>query len=144
MGTIIKKDRSNKKGRVVGVRSKRKNVPCVLLYICSTFSNTIATVTDYSGTVLVSMGTGCCGYKNTKKATLIAAQDVVKQVLLSAIEMYGVVEIELILKGIGPHREAAVLGIEPLLKTHKIVVKALFDKTSGVFNGCRAEKRRKV
>src|SRR5579863_2309009 len=51
-----------------------KNVGVARAYIQSSFNNTIVTITDEQGQVIVWATAGSCGFKGTKKGTPFAAQ----------------------------------------------------------------------
>lgn len=125
-------------------KARKRTVPCVRLCIRATFNNTIITITDYKGAVLKSMGTGCCGFKHTRKATPAASQELARTILSDAVVAYGIAEVEIVVNGIGPNRDVAILAIDPVVKEHRLIVRSIWDKTPSVFNGCRARKRRKV
>src|SRR5579863_4522956 len=51
-----------------------KNVGVAKAHIQSSFNNTIVTITDEQGQVIVWSTAGSCGFKGTKKGTPFAAQ----------------------------------------------------------------------
>src|SRR5579863_6041016 len=51
-----------------------KNVTVARAYIQSSFNNTIVSITDEQGQVIVWATAGSCGFKGTKKGTPFAAQ----------------------------------------------------------------------
>src|SRR5579863_10632105 len=51
-----------------------KNVGVARAHIQSSFNNTIVTITDEQGQVIVWSTAGSCGFKGTKKGTPFAAQ----------------------------------------------------------------------
>src|SRR5438045_6701410 len=57
-----------------GKKKTRKNVQTGIVYIQSTFNNTIITITDVSGNVLSWSSAGARGFKGSRKSTPFAAQ----------------------------------------------------------------------
>lgn len=74
-------------------------------------NNTIISLTDYKGKVLVLHSAGIEGFKNTKKGTNIAAQQMAINFsrMIKAKSM-GVVRLRV--KGLGPGRMSAIKGLE--------------------------------
>ncbi len=125
-----------------GPRKKKKEkkiVPFAIVYIQSTFNNTIITVTDEKGNTLCWASSGSVGFKGTRKGTPYAAskaaEDVVKKV-----KEFGVEEVEVRLKGPGQGREAALRT----LHAQGLKIVAIRDITPIPHNGCRPPKRRRV
>ena len=59
-------------------RKDRKSNPVGRAYIHSTFNNTLITLTDPQGAVLLWGSAGTIGYKGSRKSTAFAAQRQVK------------------------------------------------------------------
>ena len=57
-----------------GKKKARKNVQTGIVYIQSTFNNTIITITDVSGNVISWSSAGARGFKGSRKSTPFAAQ----------------------------------------------------------------------
>src|SRR6478736_1923870 len=57
-----------------GKKKTRKNVQTGIVYIQSTFNNTIITITDVSGNVISWSSAGARGFKGSRKSTPFAAQ----------------------------------------------------------------------
>src|ERR1700724_3939157 len=55
-------------------KKTKKNVQTGIVYIQSTFNNTIITITDVSGNVLSWSSAGARGFKGSRKSTPFAAQ----------------------------------------------------------------------
>jgi small subunit ribosomal protein S11 len=60
--------------RKTGPRKSKKNIPSGVAHICSTFNNTIVTITDQSGEAVSWASAGSSGFKGAKKGTPFAAQ----------------------------------------------------------------------
>lgn len=125
--------------KVVKKKKVAKLVPHGRAYIQATFNNTIVSITDQNGDVLGWASSGMVGFKGPKKATPYAAGQVVKKVLES-IKDYGVREVNVLVKGIGGGREAAIRA----LNTNGLQVLTVKDMTPIPHNGCRPPKRRRV
>ncbi len=125
------KKKSAKKGR--------RDVLEGIAYVKSSFNNTIVTITDKEGNVLVWGSAGTSGFKGSKKSTAFAAQLTADATAKKAIEM-GLKKIEIRVKGPGSGREAAVRS----LQASGLLVTAIKDITTTPHNGCRPPKRRRV
>ena len=115
-------------------KKKLKNIPNGIAYIHSTFNNTVVTITDAEGKVVIWKSGGTSGFKGTKKGTPFAAQ-IAAQV---AIEN-GMKQIEIKIKGPGSGREASIRSIQATgLEVTRIV-----DITPVPHNGARPPKKRR-
>ena len=126
------------------VRRKKKrkitiDVPKGIVYIKSTFNNTIITITDLNGNTLAWGSAGIAGFKGTKKSTPYAAQIAALEVAKKAKEI-GIKELEVKVKGPGSGREAAIRA----LQSAGLLVKKVKDVTPIPHNGCRPRKKRRV
>jgi len=108
-------------------------------FISATFNNTIVTLTDESGNVLVTSGAGSVGFKGSRKSTSFAAQRTAEHVAKKAEEM-GLKKINVEVKGAGSGREAAIRA----LQSSGLQVVSIKDVTPIPHNGCRPPKRRRV
>lgn len=108
-------------------------------FISATFNNTIVTLTDESGNVLVTSGAGPVGFKGSRKSTSFAAQRTAEHVAGKAEEM-GLKKINVEVKGPGSGREAAIRA----LQSSGLQVVSIKDVTPIPHNGCRPPKRRRV
>lgn len=122
-----------KKKRVV------RHVPSGRAYVQATYNNTIVTLTDPNGNVLSWSSSGLCGFKGAKKSTPYAAGLVVKNAAEKAAD-YGLQEVNVLVKGVGSGREAAVRA----LNANGLNVLSIKDMTPIPHNGCRAPKPRRV
>ena len=83
-----------------------KNVTISNAHIQSSFNNTIVTITDDQGNVIVWATAGSCGFKGTKKGTPFAAQVTADTAGKRAMEA-GVKQVHVLVKGPGSGRETA-------------------------------------
>ena len=119
-------------------KKKLKNIPNGIAYIHSTFNNTVVTITDSEGKVVIWKSGGTSGFKGTKKGTPFAAQIAAEQAAQVAIEN-GMKQIEIKIKGPGSGREASIRSIQATgLEVTRIV-----DITPVPHNGARLPKKRR-
>lgn len=109
------------------------------IYVTATFNNTVVTVTDQDGNVLVGGSAGKAGFKGTRKATPFAATSAVERVSRAAREA-GLREVAVFVKGPGPGRDAALRAI----KASGLSMSMIADITPIPHNGVRPKKRRRV
>lgn len=122
-----------------GKRRIRRNVARGIAHIKASFNNTLVTITDMNGDVLCSASAGTMGFKGTRKSTPFAAQRAVEQAAQAA-KKFGLVEVEVQIKGPGSGRDAAVTALQSSgLRIHSIE-----DVTPLPHNGCRPPKKRRV
>jgi small subunit ribosomal protein S11 len=120
-------------------RKVRKNVVRAVVYIKSTFNNTLITVTDLDGDTICSGSSGCVGFKGSRKSTPFAAQQAAQRCAGSAMR-HGVREVEIKVKGPGSGRESAISAIQAA----GLRITSIEDVTPLPHNGCRPPKRRRV
>lgn len=125
--------------RLGGRKKERRNIPEGKAYIQSTFNNTIVTITDPKGSVIAWGSSGTAGFKGSRKGTPYAAQLAAQQAAQKAKEA-GMRQVEVLIKGPGSGREAAIRAIQ----ASGIVVTSIRDVTPIPHNGCRPRKRRRV
>ncbi len=130
---------AKKKERKRGRRKEKKTVPHGILYIHSTFNNTIVTVSDREGNVLTWSSGGLVGFKGSRKSTPFAAQLATERVLKDA-ENYGIQTLDIRVKGPGAGRESAIRSVG----STKFKVRSIKDITPIPHNGCRPRKKRRV
>lgn len=109
------------------------------IFVTATFNNTVVTVTDESGKVLLSGSAGKSGFRGTRKATPFAATTAVERVAKAAREA-GLYQVAVFVKGPGPGRDAALRAI----KASGLSMSLIADTTPIPHNGVRPKKRRRV
>lgn len=120
-------------------RRDRRHVDRGVAHIRSTFNNTIVTITDTQGNTLAWASSGQSGFKGSRKSTPFAAQLAAETAAKGAME-YGLKEVEVLVKGPGSGREAAIRS----LQAAGLEVSMIKDVTPIPHNGCRPPKRRRV
>ncbi len=123
---------------------KKKNKKIVvshgIAHIKSTFNNTIITITDQEGKVLVWTSAGTVGFKGTRKGTPFAAQLAAENAAKKVQNLFGMKDIDVRVKGPGPGRETAIRA----LAASGLNILSIKDVTPIPHNGCRPPKRRRV
>ena len=116
-----------------------KNIDRGAAHICSSFNNTIVTITDVNGNAISWASAGGLGFKGSKKSTPFAAQMAAETAAKAAMD-HGMKTVEVFVKGPGTGREAAIRA----LQTAGLEVTMIKDVTPIPHNGCRPPKRRRV
>lgn len=127
-----------------GAVSKRKkkvqvSEPNGMAFVKATFNNVIVTITDGNGNVLAWSSAGKEGFKGSRKNTPYAAQLSAETASKVAYEL-GLRKIEVLVKGSGSGREAAVRA----MANAGLEITSIIDRTPIPHNGCRPPKRRRV
>jgi len=120
-------------------KKEKKVITHGVMFIHSTFNNTIVTITDTEGKVLAWASGGMVGFKGSRKSTPFAAQLAAEKALKDA-ENFGLRSLDVRVKGPGAGRESALrsIGNTPLM------VRSIKDVTPIPHNGCRPPKKRRV
>src|SRR5713226_4494514 len=122
-----------------GKKKTKKNVQTGIVFIQSTFNNTIITITDVSGNVLSWSSAGARGFKGSRKSTPFAAQVAAGDAAAKAME-HGLKNVTVLVKGPGAGRESALRAIAAA----GLKISLIRDVTPIPHNGCRPPKRRRV
>lgn len=130
---IAAKIKSGKKKKIKNRVSKGR------VYITSSYNNTIVTITDVSGNVLVWGTAGRAGFKGSKKSTPYAGGKTMEDTL-ARVKERGLQEVDVLIKGIGSGRESAVRA----LQSSGLAVLSIKDLTPIPHGGVRPKKVRRV
>lgn len=117
----------------------KRSVPRGRACISATYNNTVISITDPQGNLLAWGSSGHSGFKGPKKATPYAAGAVVRQ-LAERLREIGLREVDVIIKGVGSGREAAVRALSGI----GIVILTIKDRTPIPHNGVRPRRPRRV
>jgi small subunit ribosomal protein S11 len=120
-------------------RKARRNVPQGNVYVLATFNNTIITITDPKGNVLSTASAGGAGFRGSKKGTAYAAQVAAEKAITNAKQNYGVDKVDVIVRGIGLGRDAAVRT----LINQRLQVESIKDATGVPHGGVRPRKAKR-
>ena len=120
-------------------KKAKRSVNEGVVYISSTFNNTIITITDLDGNVISWATGGSVGYKGSRKSTPYAASIAAENAIRKAVDM-GLATVEVHVIGPGPGRESAVRQVQ----ASRLKIKGIEDRTKIPHNGCRQRKRRRV
>ena len=110
-----------------------------IVYIKSSFNNTLVTIADKDGNVVAWASGGLVGFKGSRKSTPFAAQVSADQAAKKAMAM-GRSQVQVEVVGPGSGRESAVRAIQ----SSGLRVTGIRDRTKVPHNGCRPKKRRRV
>ena len=122
-----------------GSRKAKRNLSSGQIHIYARFNNTIITITDLQGNTVAWSSAGAVGFKGSRKSTPFAATLATKEAIKTATDL-GLQEVEIIVKGPGPGREAALRAIQGT----DLKVRSIADITPIPHNGCRPPKKRRV
>jgi len=120
-------------------RSKKVVEAEGVAHIQATFNNTIITIADNQGNVIVWASAGKAGFKGSKKSTPFAATVAAEQVGREAVGM-GVKRLDVRVQGPGSGRESAIQALAAV----GLQIKSIQDVTPLPHNGCRPPKKRRV
>jgi len=117
-------------------KEKKRKVSSGIATVQATFNNTIISITDENGEVLVQGSPPVVGFKGARRSTAFAATKAAADAAEKAIKKYGLREVKVIVKGPGAGRNAAVKGLD----SAGLKITMLMDKTPIPHNGCRPRK----
>jgi small subunit ribosomal protein S11 len=130
---------SGDKEKQSGKASKRRILTSGMLFVNSTYNNTILSIADEKGNVVCSSSSGALGFKGAKKGTPFAAAKV-GETLADKANEYGMREVSVVVSGVGSGRESAIRGFI----SKGIALKKIKDATPVPHNGPRPPKPRRV
>ncbi|MDY6867712.1 MAG: 30S ribosomal protein S11 [Chloroflexota bacterium] len=133
---MAKKPQRSRRG---SSRKVKRQMSSAQVHVFASFNNTIITVTDLQGNTVCWGSAGAAGFKGSRKSTPFAARLATEQVMKTA-QSFGIQEVDMIIKGPGPGREATIRAVQGM----GITVRSIADVTPVPHNGCRPPKRRRV
>ncbi len=134
-GTVVDQEL---KERSLGKLPKKKLASGVL-YIQSTYNNTLMNLTDSQGHTVMWSSSGSLGFRGAKKGTPFAAAKVA-EVLAEKAKNIGIKNIDVIIKGVGAGRESAIRTFA----AKGIEISRIKDATPIPHNGPKPPKPRRV
>jgi|SRR3989344_6491952 len=120
-------------------RIPKKKITNGVICIKATYNNTLINLTDSEGHVIAWSSSGSLGFKGAKKGTPYAASKVM-ELIVDKGQMIGLQEADVIVKGVGSGREAAVRA----LAAKGIIINTIRDMTPIPHNGPKPPKPRRV
>lgn len=120
-------------------KSTKKQVINGIAHINISYNNTLIDISDLKGDILAWSSSGLLGFKGARKSTPYAANMVAKDVFEKA-KKYNLMNIKVVVKGIGPGRESAIRG----LAGTGLNLTSIQDSTPIAHNGVRRSKPRRV
>ena len=122
------------------MKKKNKNSSTKgIVYIQSTFNNTIITITNLVGDTISWASAGSSGFRGSRKKSPFAAQTAAEKAALDASKN-GIESVNILVKGQGSGRETAIRAIE----SAGFKISSIEDITSLPHNGCRPPKKRRI
>jgi small subunit ribosomal protein S11 len=122
-----------------GKQKVSKGIIHAIAHLKSSFNNTIVTITDQQGNVIVWSSAGHVNFKGSRKGTPFAAQVAAEDCARRAQDQ-GVKRVDIWVRGPGSGRETAMRA----LQASGLDVVSIRDVTPLAHNGCRPPKRRRV
>src|SRR5690349_16165048 len=93
-------------------KKAKRSVPAGAMHVKATFNNTLITFTDKKGNALTTASAGAMGFKGSKKGTAYAAQVASEKAATAAKQTFGMVSVDVYVKGVGLGRDAAVRALQ--------------------------------
>ena len=121
-------------------KKAKRTVAAGQVHVSATFNNTIITFTDPQGGALTASSAGACGFRGSKKGTAYAAQVAAERAGQAAKQQYGFAKADVVIKGVGLGRDAAVRALAGL----DIAVESITDVTGVPHGGVRPKKARRI
>jgi small subunit ribosomal protein S11 len=117
----------------------KKKIEFGILNILSTYNNTIVTLSDADGNVILSSSCGALGFKGARKGTPYAASKV-SELIAERAKLVGLKEVGIKVRGIGSGRESAIRTFA----SKGFEIRFIKDLTPVPHNGPKPPKPRRV
>jgi len=121
------------------LKPAKKQVLNGVVHINISYNNTLIAISDLGGNVIAFSSAGLLGFKGSKKSTPYAANLVAKDVIEKS-KRFGLMNVRIVVKGVGPARESAIRGIAGT----GINVSSMMDATPVPHNGVKSTKPRRI
>jgi len=138
---IQKQDLTTDEGRAAAIKlsSPKKKMTEGIVHVQATYNNTIISITDSRGDVIMTSSAGALGFSGAKKATPYASTKVA-EFLGEKAKVLGLKDINILIKGVGSGRDAAARSFV----AQGFDVHSIRDITPVPHNGPRSPKPRRV
>ena len=123
-------------------KAKKKSLRGItsgIVHVQASFNNTIISICDKEGNVIVWSSPGLVGFSGSKKSTPFAAQVAATEAARKDRDL-GMQSVDVLVKGPGSGRESAIRA----LQAAGLNVTSIKDVTPMPHNGCRPRKKRRV
>lgn len=120
-------------------KAAKKQVLNGVVHINISYNNTLVAVSDLQGNVLSFSSAGLLGFRGSKKSTPYAANLVAKDAIEKS-KRFGLLNVGIVVKGVGPARESAIRGVAGT----GLNITSLMDATPVPHNGVKASKPRRL
>jgi small subunit ribosomal protein S11 len=121
------------------IKAAKKQVLNGVVHINISYNNTLIAISDLGGNVIAFSSAGLLGFKGSKKSTPYAANLVAKDAIEKS-KRFGLINVRIVVKGVGPARESAIRGIAGT----GINVSSIMDATPVPHNGVKSSKPRRI
>lgn len=128
-----------KETKVPTVKTAKVKVSGGILFVQSTYNNTLMSLTDKNGNALFWSSSGALGFKGAKKGTPFASAKVAELLADKAINA-GIKEVDAVIKGVGAGRESAIRTFA----SKGLEINSIKDVTPVPHNGPKPPKPRRV
>ena len=119
-------------------RRAQRQVTEAVAHVKASYNNTIVTITDSKGDVILWSSSGRCGFKGSKKKSPFAATTAGEEIGKRALDM-GIQSVSVRISGPGQGRDHAVRALNAV----GLRITSIADVTPLPHNGCRLPKRRR-
>ncbi len=119
-------------------KKARRTVEHANVYLKCTLNNTIVSVADLDGNVLVQSSAGAAGFKGTRKSTPYAAQ-LAAEAAMKTAALHGIQKVDITIKGYGVGRDQSLRGVS----ASGVEILSITDSTPVPHGGCRKKKVRR-
>lgn len=117
----------------------KKKIASGVIYVNSTYNNTLVNLTDHDGNVIAWSTSGALGFKGAKKGTPYAASKVA-ELIAEKGQLIGLQDVDIVIKGVGAGRESAIRTFA----AKGFTINLIRDETPIPHNGPKPPKPRRV
>ena len=121
------------------LKPAKKQVLNGVVHINISYNNTLIAISDLGGNVIAFSSSGLLGFKGSKKSTPYAANLVAKDVIEKS-KRFGLLNVRIVVKGVGPARESAIRGVAGT----GMNISSIMDATPVPHNGVKSSKPRRI